>query len=621
MRRERDDRDGDAESAQAARGGVAIHHRHGHVHQDQVERLGGDALERHPAVVDHGDLGARLAQHHRDEALIVGAVLGQEDARLEGLVLAAGPARLAAELRLAEVAEHARVRRRLRLQREGEHAPLPRLALDRAIAAQQDRDALGDRETEACTTEAPRDRAVRLLERAEQVRELLGRDADAGVSNLEVRAFALGLVGDAQLHRAPLGELDRIAEQVHDRLADARRIREHLRGDRRREGDFERDALLVRAHAHERRDLRDDVHETRRDPLHIEPAGFDLRQVEDVVQYVEQMTAVAAHDFEQAPRLLAELHLLVEQEVRVAEDRRHRRADLVTHVGEKRALGAIRALRVVARRLELDGPLGDLLLERRSVRLELAVHAAQLAGHVVERAAEVAELARAQLGHLRAEIARAHAAHRRAEQVDAAQQVLPQRRGEPDADDEGARQHERARGQQLAVLRDVAVGGDHDADHPGGVAGHGAGARVAHGGAQLLQASGERAQLALFPAETALLGREGRNRGVALGGDQPAVRAVHRNVYDVLVRERGEHGLAHRRRRFAEQARARRLTQKRGDRVELGVHAALELRAGHRKQDRGRAECEQGDGNDRGDDERGSDRKARGAAHAQGLLA
>ena len=53
----------------------------------------------------------------------------------------------------------------------------------------------------------------------------------------------------------------------------------------------------------------------------------------------------------------------VEQQVGHADDRVHRRADLMAHRGEEGALGLGRRVGRLASSLELRGPLGDLHLE------------------------------------------------------------------------------------------------------------------------------------------------------------------------------------------------------------------------------------------------------------------
>src|SRR5690606_40890565 len=93
-------------------------------------------------------------------------------------------------------------------------------------------------------------------------------------------------------------------------------------------------------------------------PVELELACFDARQIEDVVDDLQQVKTVAA-DRVEALQVVRVLELTGEN-LRVAEDRGHRRADLVAHVREKVALRTIRRLRDPARLAQLE--LGLLLV-------------------------------------------------------------------------------------------------------------------------------------------------------------------------------------------------------------------------------------------------------------------
>ena len=76
------------------------------------------------------------------------------------------------------------------------------------------------------------------------------------------------------------------------------------------------------------------------DVLEIELAGFDLGEIEDVVEHAEQGIGGVFHDAQVFALFVIEL--CFERQVRHADDRVHRRADLMTHVGEEVALGPVR---------------------------------------------------------------------------------------------------------------------------------------------------------------------------------------------------------------------------------------------------------------------------------------
>ncbi len=72
----------------------------------------------------------------------------------------------------------------------------------------------------------------------------------------------------------------------------------------------------------------------------VEPAGLDLREVQDVVEESQQVLAVAVYDVQVVALRLGDLRR-VHQDLGVSQDRRQRRADLMAHVGQELALGAI----------------------------------------------------------------------------------------------------------------------------------------------------------------------------------------------------------------------------------------------------------------------------------------
>ena len=80
----------------------------------------------------------------------------------------------------------------------------------------------------------------------------------------------------------------------------------------------------------------------------VEPAGLDARQVQDVVDQREQVLAALPDRRQPRGAALGEAPVVL-QDLRVAEDRVQRRAQLVAHVGEELRLGGVGRLRAVAR--------------------------------------------------------------------------------------------------------------------------------------------------------------------------------------------------------------------------------------------------------------------------------
>ncbi len=240
-------------------------------------------------------------------------------------------------------------RRGRRRAGQGEGAPGAEDGPDVDVAAEEPGEPAGDGQAEARAAAQPFLAAVDLAERREEHPELLGRDADAGVGHgvAEPRvAVGADLGREHQLDGPAVGELQRVAHEVHEDLLQAGRVG----GDGARQTSLGADAqvehALGRARAEERLDLRE--HAAGLDGLdarHDLP-GLDAREVEDVVHERQQVLGVAAQVV--APLLLPVGALARSREqVRVPDDRRHRRADLVAHAREELALRAARGLRLL----------------------------------------------------------------------------------------------------------------------------------------------------------------------------------------------------------------------------------------------------------------------------------
>ncbi len=94
-------------------------------------------------------------------------------------------------------------------------------------------------------------------------------------------------------------------------------------------------------------------------------AGFDLRDVEDVVDQRDHLSARSGYLLSALALLVGEV--CVEQELVHAEHAVHRRADLVAHVGQERGFHVRRLDRFVAGARELRGCLvsvGYVVIER-----------------------------------------------------------------------------------------------------------------------------------------------------------------------------------------------------------------------------------------------------------------
>jgi hypothetical protein len=230
-------------------------------------------------------------------------------------------------------------------QRAGEARPLARPARDGDRAAHRRHDARRDGEAEADAAHAPRRVGAGLLELPEDAVEVLRRQTRPGVGDGEHQA-AVGLV-DLQRHAALRGELDRIADEVEDDLAQAVRIGHDAasRGGCDMAGDV--DALFVGARRHQFHRVLEQVMQIGLDGTQLEAARLDGGEVQQILHEAEQGGAGTAHGGDVALLLWRQRRAL--QKVGHAENAVQRRAQFVADHGEEAGLGAACLLGALAR--------------------------------------------------------------------------------------------------------------------------------------------------------------------------------------------------------------------------------------------------------------------------------
>jgi hypothetical protein len=143
------------------------------------------------------------------------------------------------------------------------------------------------------------DGLVGLREFLEQLRLLRGRHADAGVGDRQHQAHALlavagqGFGVQRQPHLAGAGELDRVAQQVGQHLAQAQRVTQQpaLVRQQRGVGDVAQQLqfLGLRGLAHQQQRARGHVFQLQRQLFQLHAAGLDLGEVEHVVDDAQQV--------------------------------------------------------------------------------------------------------------------------------------------------------------------------------------------------------------------------------------------------------------------------------------------------------------------------------------------
>ena len=181
-----------------------------------------------------------------------------------------------------------------------------------------------------------------LAEGLEHGAQVLGLDPDPGIDHVEAKAprrTRFDLEPDLAMWR----ELHGVAEQVEEDLPQVPPIeddpRRHAGIDVRDEGE----ALPLRPLLDDVAEIDRHLAQIARRRLDVHPAGLDLREIEHVVDEVEEVRSAGADGVERIALVGAERAIALE-ELRVADDAVERRAQLVAHVGEELALGARRGL-------------------------------------------------------------------------------------------------------------------------------------------------------------------------------------------------------------------------------------------------------------------------------------
>ena len=144
-----------------------------------------------------------------------------------------------------------------------------------------------------------------------------------------------------------LGELDRVAGEIGEHLAQAQAVGAHeaRRGGADRGGDF--DALALRARREQFDHALDQLAQIDRLDDQFEMARLDLGEIEDFVDERDQRAPRAANGLDVARVLGIERGL--PQQVGHAEDAADRRADFVAHGRQKARFGLVRRLGPIAR--------------------------------------------------------------------------------------------------------------------------------------------------------------------------------------------------------------------------------------------------------------------------------
>ncbi len=317
----------------------------------------------------------------------------------------------------------------------GEHAALAEFAGDGDVAAEGLGNAAADRQSQAGAAVLTRHGGVRLNERIEDGLELLRGDSRAGVDDLN-RKVRMGLVLHQlgqYLHASRFRELDGVAHQVHQELAEPRGIGADRFRHPARPMVIEGKPLLQGLDPQHGDDLADDGVGRAADLFDFQPVGFDFRQIEDVVQEGEEVFSAGVDDI-QVIFALGRVVFVASfaQEVGEPDDGIQRGADFVAHVGQEPALGHARCFGSLPGRFEpfvqclqfhnhvFRFVAGDFRL--LDALLQLLVRRLQVLGHAIEGCGELPQLVLAVDRQRAGQVPGRHALRGR--------NHLPQRRGD-----------------------------------------------------------------------------------------------------------------------------------------------------------------------------------------------
>src|SRR5829696_900920 len=199
-------------------------------------------------------------------------------------------------------------------------------AVDGDLALHPLDDAAGDGEAEAGAAVTPAELCVALLELLEQARHAVFGDAWTGVVNRK-REHAVAALLDDHPDAAGLGELHRVAGEVDEDLAQPILVADDARRHLRRDEGRDLDALALGFGRKQLDHALDHGTEVERLGEEFDPAGLDLREVEDLVDEREERLPRGLHGAD-IGRLLG-AGRGVEEEPGHADDAVQRRAELV----------------------------------------------------------------------------------------------------------------------------------------------------------------------------------------------------------------------------------------------------------------------------------------------------
>ena len=245
-----------------------------------------------------------------------------------------------------------RLHPRVDRQHEGEHASLVDPARHPHVSAVKGGEPLREGKPETCSFVLAAWSGIDLVEFLEDLFQVRLGDADPGIGDRDLDGVLRAHGIDR--HGPVFGcELDRVGDEVQQHLLQLAAVGQHLAGAI--DLGQQRDVLLRDQRLDRLADLVDSFCDRHEAEAQLHLTGFDLGEVEDIVDQSEQVLA-AGEDLaqESLPRRVVELALArVREELGESDDRVQRGAELMAHVGEEHALVPVRLLQRDVPLLEL----------------------------------------------------------------------------------------------------------------------------------------------------------------------------------------------------------------------------------------------------------------------------
>ena len=322
--------------------------RHALVQHQQVKMIAAGWRVQQPAERLAGrtgsfDLEGQGSQDGFDKTQGLGVVIHSQHAQ-------------AAQVRRDRQAAGARPGLELDRQAEAEGAALILAALDPDLAAHHTHQALADDQPQAGAAEFAAGGGIDLAESLEQAGKFLGFHANPGIAHRKFQGQAVVMVLDhfnLDHHFAGLGELDRVAHQVEQHLAQAARVADDPARHIRRGVEDQLQAFFLCAQRDQVGQAVQNVIQVEVNRLDLQLAGFNLGKIEDIVDDLQQRLAGGGD----APHVIALFFIQVglQHQVRQPQHAAHGGADLVAHDGQEITLGAVGIIGLIAGLFQLGG--------------------------------------------------------------------------------------------------------------------------------------------------------------------------------------------------------------------------------------------------------------------------